>query len=106
MRRKEQDKMNMRIFVPLVICCAVVNIVQSFPSTVDAVRYVDKDYGNLDGHQLAGWLARQLRQRGYISTIQLPVFPYRLPLEAKRNSEVTNAIIGSEETQKMYRDGR
>lgn len=56
-------------------------------------------------HQLASWLTSQLR-RDLSPVDDMPVIPYRLPLQGKRNSEVTNAIIGSEETQKMYRDGR
>lgn len=58
-------------------------------------------------HQLASWIASQLRKNELAAALEdVPVLPYRLPLHGKRNSEVTNAIIGSEETQKMYRDGR
>lgn len=57
---------------------------------------------NPGAHQLAAWLASQLRR----SELWFDEVPYRLPVQGKRNSEVTNAIIGSEETQKMYRDGR
>lgn len=56
-------------------------------------------------HQLASWLASQLRPKEIIP-VEVPIIPYRLPLQGKRNSEVTNAMIGSEETQKMYREGR
>lgn len=48
----------------------------------------------------------QLRPKEYSPVQESVIHPYRLPLQGKRNSEVTNAIIGSEETQKMYRDGR
>lgn len=57
-------------------------------------------------HQLASWIALQLRPKEFIPPIEVPVIPYRLPLQGKRNSEVTNAMMNSEETQKMYREGR
>lgn len=60
-------------------------------------------------HQLADWLTSQLRRSYFVPNPnqEFPASPYyRLPVQGKRNSEVTNAIIGSEETQKMYRDGR
>lgn len=57
---------------------------------------------------MASWLASQLRpSKDYqINQDNMPILPYRLPLQGKRNSEVTNAIIGSEDTQKMYRNGK
>ncbi|KAJ8931390.1 hypothetical protein NQ314_015702 [Rhamnusium bicolor] len=64
------------------------------------------EYASPGAHQLASWLTSQLRPKEYIAPVEVPIIPYRLPLQGKRNSEVTNAIIGSEETQKMYRDGR
>lgn len=63
-------------------------------------------YASPGAHQLASWIALQLRPKEFIPPIEVPVIPYRLPLQGKRNSEVTNAMMNSEETQKMYREGR
>lgn len=62
---------------------------------------------NPETHQLiASWIGSQLR-RNDLRIDETPIIAnYRLGLPGKRNSEVTNAIIGSEETQKMYRDGK
>nr|CAH7763723.1 unnamed protein product [Callosobruchus chinensis] len=81
--------------------------------------HIESISGDPGAHQLASWLAAQLRGGGDLRLSAPPAemspvaLPYRLPLglplpaaPGKRNSEVTNAIIGSEETQKMYRDGR
>ncbi|KAG5894344.1 hypothetical protein JTB14_031905 [Gonioctena quinquepunctata] len=99
-----QDRRGRGILVFLLLCCATLNTLQALP--IEEFRYPDRDYASPGAHQLASWLASQLRPREIITPVEVPIIPYRLPLQGKRNSEVTNAIIGSEETQKMYRDGR
>ncbi|CAH1374963.1 hypothetical protein MTP99_016346 [Tenebrio molitor] len=79
---------------------------QGYPSPGDDYRYLDRDYASPGAHQLASWIASQLRPKEYAPAPEVPILPYRLPLQGKRNSEVSNAIMGSEETQKMYRDGK
>lgn len=63
-------------------------------------------YASPGAHQLASWIALQLRPKEFIPPVEVPVIPYRLPLQGKRNSEVTNAMMNSEDTQKMYREGK
>ncbi|KAK9881816.1 hypothetical protein WA026_017330 [Henosepilachna vigintioctopunctata] len=78
----------------------------AYPSPADDYLISEKEYSSPGAHQLASWIASQMRPKEITVIKELPIIPYRLPLQGKRNSEVTNAIIGSEETQKMYRDGR
>ncbi|CAH1957069.1 unnamed protein product [Acanthoscelides obtectus] len=106
-------------FISFLFCCTLLNSVRGYPSVED-MRYYDKVEisGDPGAHQLASWLAAQLRGGADLRLSAPPIeispaaLPYRLPLgiplsaTGKRNSEVTNAIIGSEETQKMYRDGK
>ncbi|KAJ3643394.1 hypothetical protein Zmor_026107 [Zophobas morio] len=85
----------------------IINPVLGYPYAGDDYRYLDRDYASPGAHQLASWIASQLRPpKELIPPQEVPILPYRLPLQGKRNSEVSNAIIGSEETQKLYRDGR
>ncbi|CAG9759518.1 unnamed protein product [Ceutorhynchus assimilis] len=80
----------------------------AYPASNEEYRFIERDYASPGAHQLASWLAFQLRPKELspIPPVEVPIIPYRLPLQAgKRNSEVTNAMIGSEETQKMYREG-
>ncbi|KAL1492110.1 hypothetical protein ABEB36_012601 [Hypothenemus hampei] len=85
------------------IMCAHTN---SFPTNED-YKFIERDYASPGVHQLASWLALQLRPKELIAPVDIPLLPYRLPIQnSKRNSEVTNAMIGSQETQKMYREGR
>ncbi|XP_074031585.1 uncharacterized protein [Leptinotarsa decemlineata] len=100
----DRNQKSKGILVSLLLCCATLNILQALPA--EEFRYLDRDYASPGAHQLASWLASQLRPKEIITPVEVPIIPYRLPLQGKRNSEVTNAIIGSEETQKMYRDGR
>ncbi|XP_072378173.1 uncharacterized protein [Diabrotica undecimpunctata] len=97
------EKSNSRILLPLLFCYVTASLVQGFPG--EDYRYIERDLASPGAHQLASWLASQLRPKEIIP-VEVPVIPYRLPLQGKRNSEVTNAIIGSEESQKMYREGR
>ncbi|CAH1102700.1 unnamed protein product [Psylliodes chrysocephalus] len=99
----EISKTRKSILIPLLLCCATFCIVQGYPG--EDFRYIDRDLASPGAHQLASWLASQLRPKEIIP-VEVPIIPYRLPLQGKRNSEVTNAMIGSEETQKMYREGR
>ncbi|EFA10486.1 uncharacterized protein LOC135265377 [Tribolium castaneum] len=92
--------MRCETFVAILVALGVV---QSYPYDY---KYLDRDYASPGAHQLASWIASQLRSKDYIQPQEGPILPYRLPVQGKRNSEVSNAIIGSEETQKMYRDGR
>ncbi|RZC37473.1 hypothetical protein BDFB_014571 [Asbolus verrucosus] len=94
------------IILPLFVMGLLLNLGYTFPSPGDDYRYYDRDYASPGAHQLASWIASQLRPKEFIPPQEVPILPYRLPLQGKRNSEVSNAIIGSEETQKMYRDGR
>ncbi|ENN70442.1 uncharacterized protein LOC109545554 [Dendroctonus ponderosae] len=92
-----------------VLCLIVIanHFSNGFPTGNDEYRFIERDYASPGAHQLASWLAYQLRPKEFIPPMEVPVIPYRLPLHnGKRNSEVTNAMINSEETQKMYRDGR
>ena len=101
----------------------IINPVLGYPYAGDDYRYLDRDvsyffilikvtnlwlqYASPGAHQLASWIASQLRPpKELVPPQEVPILPYRLPLQGKRNSEVSNAIIGSEETQKLYRDGR
>ncbi|KAJ8920075.1 hypothetical protein NQ315_011729, partial [Exocentrus adspersus] len=105
--KMEPYKPKRSVLIPLLICCMVLNVVRGFPTQgSDDMRYFDRQYSSPGAHQLASWLASQLRPKEVIAVVEIPINPYRLPIQGKRNSEVTNAIIGSEETQKMYREGR
>ncbi|CAH0555526.1 unnamed protein product [Brassicogethes aeneus] len=90
----------------LIIYGAIPSDVEAYPTQLDEGRYVERDYASPGAHQLASWIASQMRPKEFIPPQDIPILPYRLPAQGKRNSEVSNAIIGSEETQKMYRDGR
>ncbi|XP_044754547.1 uncharacterized protein LOC123313645 [Coccinella septempunctata] len=78
----------------------------AYPSPGEDYVLTEKEYSSPGAHQLASWLTAQRRPKEITVIKDLPVIPYRLPLQGKRNSEVTNAIIRSEETQRMYREGR
>ncbi|XP_030754781.1 uncharacterized protein LOC115881446 [Sitophilus oryzae] len=80
--------------------------IQAYPTNED-YKFIDREYASPGAHQLASWLAYQLKPKEFIPPLDVPIIPYRLPVQnGKRNSEVTNAMVGSEETQKMYREGR
>ncbi|XP_057654147.1 uncharacterized protein LOC130892647 [Diorhabda carinulata] len=100
----DNNKNEIGILIPLILCCITMNLVHGYPG--EDFRYIDRDLASPGAHQLASWLASQLRSKEIIVPVEVPAIPYRLPLQGKRNSEVTNAIMGSEESQKMYREGR
>ncbi|XP_019877262.1 uncharacterized protein LOC109605128 [Aethina tumida] len=106
MARISDQTMPKFFILPLLLYGALLSTIQAYPSTIEEYKYLDRDYASPGAHQLASWLASQLRPKEYIAPQEIPILPYRLPAQGKRNSEVSNAIIGSEETQKMYRDGR
>ncbi|XP_045474172.1 uncharacterized protein LOC123680364 [Harmonia axyridis] len=91
-------------------CLLVLVVISSsalaYPSPGEDYILTEKEYSSPGAHQLASWLTAQRRPKEITVIKDLPVIPYRLPIQGKRNSEVTNAIIRSEETQRMYREGR
>ncbi|XP_066157315.1 uncharacterized protein [Euwallacea fornicatus] len=80
---------------------------KAYPTTSEDYKLIERDYASPGAHQLASWLASQLRPKELVPSVEIPVVPYRLPVHnGKRNSEVTNAMMTAEETQKLYREGR
>ncbi|KAF5303796.1 hypothetical protein FQR65_LT08132 [Abscondita terminalis] len=76
------------------ISCAMVT---AFPTTFDDDRMLEREqYMTPGAHQLASWLTYQLRKNNYLQQSQdLPVLHYRLGgNEGKRNSELTNSMMG------------
>ncbi|XP_076252226.1 uncharacterized protein LOC143191237 [Rhynchophorus ferrugineus] len=101
--KKLYDLQNVMLLAVLLLLIAV-DKTEAYPANED--RFIDREYASPGAHQLASWLAFQLRPKEFIPPLEVPIIPYRLPLQnGKRNSEVANAMIGSEETQKMYREG-
>ncbi|KAF5273977.1 hypothetical protein FQA39_LY01093 [Lamprigera yunnana] len=70
-------------------------MISAYPTGMDDDRVLEKEYLTPGVHQLASWLTYQLRKNNYIQQPEdLPVLHYRLGGHGKRNSELTNSIMG------------
>ncbi|KAJ8945146.1 hypothetical protein NQ318_001611 [Aromia moschata] len=83
MRNKDQGNMGKWGLVILLLCYMVINM-QAFPSSIDDFRYIDRDFANPGARQIVSWLASQMRPKEYASSGEIPLLPFRLPLQEKK----------------------